>query len=64
VHAFFARGLASTPTAALSRAVAGLAGGTFVMTLPGSTGGVRDGCAVLAPLLPHLLDQLEGRHEH
>jgi len=64
VHAFFSRGLAATPTAALSRAVAGLAGRTFVMTLPGSTGGVRDGCAVLAPLLPHLLDQLEGHHDH
>ncbi|MDO5668426.1 MAG: MogA/MoaB family molybdenum cofactor biosynthesis protein [Corynebacterium sp.] len=64
VHAFFTRGLESTPTAVLSRAVAGIAGRTFIMTLPGSTGGVRDGCAVLAPLLPHLLDQLEGHHDH
>lgn len=64
VHAFFTRGLESTPTAVISRAVAGLAGRTFVMTLPGSTGGVRDGCAVLEPLLPHLLDQLEGHHDH
>ena len=64
VHAFWNRGLAATPTAVLSRAVAGVAGRTFVMTLPGSTGGVRDGCDVLRPLLPHLLDQLEGHHEH
>ena len=28
------------------------------MTLPGSPGGVRDGMAVLAPLLEHAVDQL------
>lgn len=64
VQAFYNRGLASVPTAVLSRAVAGVAGSTFVMTLPGSTGGARDGAAVLEPILTHLLDQLEGHHEH
>ena len=49
---------------ASTRAVAGVAGSTFVMTLPGSTGGARDGAAVLEPILTHLLDQLEGHHEH
>ena len=39
------------PTAALSRGSAGVAGRTLVVNLPGSTGGVRDGLAVLAPLL-------------
>jgi len=58
-----AAGGAATPTAALSRAVAGVAGGTVVINLPGSPGGVRDGLAVLDELLPHLLEQLAG-HDH
>jgi molybdenum cofactor synthesis domain-containing protein len=54
------RGAAVTPTAVLSRAVAGVSGGCVVMNLPGSTGGVRDGLAVLDGVLDHLLDQLGG----
>ncbi|GGD67211.1 MogA/MoaB family molybdenum cofactor biosynthesis protein [Microbacterium murale] len=54
------RGAAITPTAILSRAVAGVAGRTLVMNLPGSTGGVRDGLAVLDDVLDHLLDQITG----
>lgn len=54
------RGAATAPTAVLSRAVAGIAGATVVMNLPGSTGGVRDGLAVLDGVLDHLLDQLDG----
>ena len=59
-EAIRAAGRAAVPTAALSRATAGLAGRTVVVNLPGSTGGVRDGLAVLADLLPHLLDQVAG----
>jgi molybdenum cofactor synthesis domain-containing protein len=48
------------PTAALSRGVAGVAGQAFVVNLPGSRGGVRDGLAVVVPLLRHAVEQIVG----
>jgi len=48
------------PTSVLSRGVAGSIGTTLVVTLPGSPGGVRDGMAVLTPLMAHVIDQLRG----
>lgn len=48
------------PTAVLSRGLAGVAGRTLIVNLPGSTGGVKDGLAVLGPLLPHVVSQLRG----
>ena len=47
-------------TAALSRGIAGISGKTLIINLPGSLGGVRDGMAVLAPILIHSLDQIHG----
>jgi molybdenum cofactor synthesis domain-containing protein len=51
---------AGVPSAVLSRGVAGLAGRTLVVNLPGSTGGVRDGMAVLGPVLEHAVSQIRG----
>lgn len=58
------RGTAKFPLAALSRGIAGLAGRTVVVNLPGSPGGVKDGIAVLEPLLEHLLAQVAGGGAH
>ena len=48
------------PTSTLSRGLAGVAGRTVVVNLPGSTGGARDGLAVLGPVLAHAVAQLHG----
>jgi molybdenum cofactor synthesis domain-containing protein len=48
------------PGSVLSRGVAGVAGRTLIVNLPGSTGGVRDGLDVLATVVEHALDQLRG----
>ncbi|WP_432421014.1 bifunctional molybdenum cofactor biosynthesis protein MoaC/MoaB [Nocardia cyriacigeorgica] len=58
------RGTAKFALAALSRGVAGLAGRTVIVNLPGSPGGVKDGIAVLEPLLEHLLAQVAGGGDH
>ncbi|MDN5747489.1 MAG: MogA/MoaB family molybdenum cofactor biosynthesis protein [Pseudonocardia sp.] len=55
-----ASGAPAVPTAVLSRGLAGVAGRTLVVNLPGSTGGVRDGLDVLADVLDHAVDQLRG----
>src|SRR5699024_3842451 len=64
---FFRVGAAKVPTAVLSRCIAGVVDHpkhAFVMTLPGSRGGVRDGLEVLDGVLEHLLDQLAGGGDH
>ncbi|WP_327106807.1 MogA/MoaB family molybdenum cofactor biosynthesis protein [Nonomuraea glycinis] len=48
------------PTSILSRGLAGQAGATLIVNLPGSSGGVRDGVAVLTPILQHAVDQIRG----
>src|SRR5208283_5683858 len=51
---------AGVPTAILSRGLAGLAGRTLIVNLPGSPGGVKDGMAVLGRILQHAVDQVLG----
>jgi len=63
-EAIRARGLPHTPKAALSRGLAGTAGDTVIVNLPGSTGGVTDGLAVLDELLEHLIAQVGGGGPH
>ena len=49
------------PKAALSRGVAGVRGSTLVINLPGSTSGVNDGLAAIAPIIDHAVDVLTGK---
>ena len=48
------------PTALLSRGLAGMAGQSLIVNLPGSSGAARDGMAVLGPLLAHAVSQIRG----
>jgi molybdenum cofactor synthesis domain-containing protein len=48
------------PTAALSRGLAGVVGQALVVNLPGSRGGVKDGLAVVVPVLRHAVEQIVG----
>jgi molybdenum cofactor synthesis domain-containing protein len=59
-EAIRADAVSKTPHGLLSRGVAGVAGATLVVNLPGSTGGCRDGFAVLQPALGHALELLAG----
>jgi molybdenum cofactor synthesis domain-containing protein len=59
-EAIRAAGLVGVPTSMLARGLAGVAGRTLIVNLPGSTGGVRDGVAVIAPILRHAVEQLAG----
>jgi len=55
-----AAGLATTPTASLSRGVVGTRGATLIVNLPGSVTGASESVAALLPVLRHAVDQLAG----
>lgn len=63
-QALIAQGLEHTPHAALSRGIAGVAGSTLVINLPGSRSAVRDAMVTLAPVVSHACDQIANVRTH
>ena len=71
-EAMRAGSLDKTPFAMISRAVAGVAGRTLIINLPGNPKGVTETLEILLPVIPHTVDVLQGRgdpheggkHEH
>jgi gephyrin len=60
VHAMYEAGLKHTPLAVLSRPVAGTRGATLIVTLPGSVKAVTENMTALVPLLPRIVNLLQG----
>ena len=63
-EAIRAESLKATPMAMISRGVCGVRAGTLIINLPGSPKAVEESFAVIAPVLPHAVDLLEGRTAH
>jgi len=59
-----AEGMKSTPLAALSRAVIGVRKRKLIVNLPGSPRGARESLESIIDVLPHAIDQIQGRTGH
>lgn len=59
-----AEGRPQTLFSVLSRGVAGTAGRTLIVNLPGSPRGAVKSLETIQDLVPHIVDLLEGRTEH
>lgn len=64
VHLMLARGIESTPMAALSRPQAGVMGEALVVNLPGSPRGATENLEAILPLFGHIIQLLTGDTEH
>ncbi len=63
-EAIRAESLKVTPMAMISRGVCGVRAGTLIINLPGSPKAVKESFGVIAPVLSHAIDLLEGRTAH
>jgi molybdenum cofactor synthesis domain-containing protein len=59
-----AASLAKTPMAMISRAAAGLRGGTLIVNLPGSPKGARECLEAILPVIPHAVELARGGRPH
>lgn len=57
-------GARTTPTAVLSRGLAGVCGSTLILNLPGSPGGAAESLSLVLPVLRHAVDLLAGKTAH
>ncbi len=53
-----------TPTAMLSRGVAGIRGNTLIINFPGSPKGVAECFEIIKPILHHAIDLISGETGH
>jgi len=60
-EAMRAGSLKITPNAMISRAIAGIAGQTLIINLPGSPKGAVECFNFVAPAIPHAIDLIKGR---
>jgi len=63
-EAMRAAGLQKTPQAALSRAVAGVRGGSLIVNLPGSVRGATESLEAVLPALEHAVRLTRGETAH